>query len=120
MAERPIAPVGADEARRIAEEARETEWKAPSFLKQIFLGNFRFDLVHPFPEPPPQRPEFRAFLEKLDRFLVDEVDSDAIDREGKIPARVIQGLAALGCFGMKIPPEYGGLGLTQREFGDAM
>ncbi len=109
MAEKPSAPVSADEARRVAEDARESEWKAPSFLKQIFLGNFRFDLVHPFPEPPPERPEFRSFLAKLDSFLVEEVDSDAIDRDGKIPPRVVQRLAELGCFGMKIPREYGGL-----------
>jgi hypothetical protein len=51
----------AEEARRVAEEARETEWTAPSFLKQIFLGNFRLDLVHPFPPAPPERAEFRAF-----------------------------------------------------------
>jgi alkylation response protein AidB-like acyl-CoA dehydrogenase len=120
MAEDANKPVSAEEARRVAEEARESEWKAPSFLKQIFLGNFRFDLVHPFPAAPPERPEFRAFLEKLERFLMDEVDPDAIDRESKIPPRVVKGLADLGCFGMKIPKEYGGLGFTQREYGDAM
>lgn len=120
MAEKPHAPVGADEARRVAEEARETEWRAPSFLKQIFLGNFRLDLVHPFPPAPPERPEFRAFLQKLDRFLMEEVDPDAIDRDGKIPPAVVKRLSELGCFGMKIPQEYGGLGLTQREYGEAM
>ncbi len=51
---------------------------------------------------------------------MDEVDPDAIDREGKVPARVVQRLAELGAFGMKIPKEYGGLGLTQREYGEAM
>ena len=81
--------VSADEARKVAEEARESEWKAPSFLKQIFLGSFRLDLVHPFPEKPPERPEFRAFLDRLERFLAEKVDSDAIDREGKIPPAVI-------------------------------
>ena len=119
MADKSPAPT-AEEARRVAEEARETEWKAPSFLKQIFLGNFRLDLVHPFPPAPPKRPEFVAFLEKLDRFLMEEVDPDAIDREGKIPPHVMARLAELGCFGMKIPREYGGLGLTQREYGEAM
>ena len=109
MADKPQAhqPVGAEEARRVAEEARESEWTAPSFLKQIFLGNFRLDLVHPFPPAPPERPEFRAFLDKLDRFLMEEVDPDAIDRDGKIPPRVVSRLAELGCFGMKIPTEYG-------------
>jgi alkylation response protein AidB-like acyl-CoA dehydrogenase len=120
MEETKTKAVSADEARRVAEEARESEWKAPSFLKQTFLGNFRLDLVHPFPAAPPERPEFRAFMEKLERYLVEEVDSDAIDRDGKIPPRVVQGLAALGAFGMKISKEYGGLGLTQREYGEAM
>ncbi len=116
---RPRA-VSEAEARQVAEEARETEWQAPSFLKELFLGNFRLDLVHPFPDSPPERPEFRAFYEKMERFLVEEVDSDRIDREGKIPPHVMKGLAELGAFGMKIPKEYGGLGFTQREYGDAM
>ena len=106
------------EARRVAEEARETEWQAPSFLKEIFLGNFRLDLVHPFPEAPPERPEFRAFYDRMKRFLLEEVDADAIDREGKIPPRVVEGLAKMGAFGMKIPKEYGGLGFTQREYAE--
>ena len=113
-------PVSESEARQIAEEARETEWKAPSFLKELFLGNFRLDLIHPFPEPPPERPEFRAFYESLKTFLVREVDSDAIDREGKVPPRIIQRLAEMGAFGMKVPKEYGGLGFTQREYGEIM
>jgi alkylation response protein AidB-like acyl-CoA dehydrogenase len=120
MADPKSAPAGAAEARRVAEEARETEWKAPSFLKQIYLGSFRFDLVHPFPAAPPERPEFREFLTKLEAFLMNEVDPDAIDREGQVPPRVVKGLAELGAFGMKIPKEYGGLGFTQREYGEAM
>jgi len=117
---KPIAAVSEAEARQVAEEARETEWTAPSFLKEIFLGNYRLDLVHPFPEPPAERPEFRSFYDRLERFLVEKVDSDAIDRDGKIPPHVIKGLAELGAFGMKVPKEYGGLGLTQREYGEVM
>ncbi|HEY6930742.1 MAG TPA: acyl-CoA dehydrogenase family protein, partial [Thermoanaerobaculia bacterium] len=113
-------PLSERESREVAEAARETEWKAPSFLKELFLGNFRLDLVHPFPQPPPERPEFRAFYEELKNFLVKEVDSDAIDRDGKIPQRVIQRLAKMGAFGMKVPKEYGGLGFTQREYGEVM
>ena len=66
-----VRPVSEQEARRVAEEARETEWQAPSFLKEIFLGNFRLDLVHPFPEAPPERPEFRAFFDGMRRFLLE-------------------------------------------------
>ncbi|HYK40979.1 MAG TPA: acyl-CoA dehydrogenase family protein [Thermoanaerobaculia bacterium] len=108
------------EARQVAEDARESEWSAPSFLKEIFLGNFRLDLVHPFPEAPAERPEFRAFLDRLEKFLRAEVDSDAIDRDGKIPPHVVAGLADMGAFGMKIPKEYGGLGFSQREYSQAI
>jgi alkylation response protein AidB-like acyl-CoA dehydrogenase len=116
---KPRPPAEA-ESRKVAEDARETEWRAPSFLKEIFLGNLRLDLVSPFPEPPLDRPEFRAFMAGLERLLVEEVDSDRIDREGKVPARVIQRLAELGAFGIKIPKEYGGLGFSQREYTEAI
>ena len=39
------------EARQVAEEARETGWDQPSFGKQLFLGDFRLDLIHPHPRP---------------------------------------------------------------------
>jgi alkylation response protein AidB-like acyl-CoA dehydrogenase len=113
-------PLAEAESRRVAEEARETEWTAPSFLKEIFLGNFRLDLVYPFPEVAFDRPEFRAFSDRLERFLVEEVDSDRIDREGKVPPQLIQRLAELGAFGIKIPKEYGGHGFSQREYTEVM
>jgi hypothetical protein len=122
MAERTKKPraLTEDESRRVAEDARETEWTAPSFLKEIFLGNLRLDLVHPFPEADLGGPEFRAFMDRLERFLVEEVDSDRIDREGKVPPHIIKRLAELGAFGIKIPKEYGGLGFSQREYTEAM
>ncbi|HEX9305540.1 MAG TPA: acyl-CoA dehydrogenase family protein [Thermoanaerobaculia bacterium] len=113
-------PLTEADSRKVAEEARETEWRAPSFLKEIFLGNFRLDLVHPFPEVAFDRPEFRAFSDRLERFLVEEVDSDRIDREGKVPPQMIARLAELGAFGIKIPKEYGGLGFSQREYTEVM
>ncbi len=120
MSEDAKKPVSEAEARRVAEEARESEWKSPSFLKELFLGNFRLNLVHAFPEMPPERPEFRAFYDAMARFLAEEVDADAIDREGKVPPQVVQRLAELGAFGMKVPREYGGLGLSQREYSEVM
>jgi len=44
------------------------------------------------------------------------VDPDEIDRSGEIPDAVISGLAAMGAFGIKIAPEYGGLGLSQTNY----
>ena len=112
----PKRPVSADEAREVAEAAREHEWAAPSFVKDLFLGKLRMDLIHPYPvQDPADAERARPFLEQLDR-LLRTVDSDRIDREGEIPEPVIRGLKDLGAFGIKIPREYGGLGLSQLSY----
>jgi alkylation response protein AidB-like acyl-CoA dehydrogenase len=109
------------EAREVAEAAREQEWQAPSFVRELFEGSFRLDLVHPFPLMSPTDAErARPFMARLERFLAEQVDSDRIDREGKIPPEVIQGLRDIGAFGIKIPEEYGGLGLSQTAYTHAI
>ena len=109
------------EAREVAEAAREKDWEAPSFVREMFEGSFRFELVHPYPTMNPADVEAaRPFMERLERFLREKVDSDRIDREGKIPAAVIDGLRELGAFGIKIPKEYGGLGLSQTAYTHAI
>ena len=113
----PPSSVSADEARDVAESAREQEWAAPSFVRDLFLGNLRMDLIHPYPEQDADEvARAKPFLDKLERFLREKVDSDQIDREGEIPDAVIQGLRDLGAFGIKIPREYGGLGLSQLSY----
>ena len=100
----PRRKVSADEAREVAEAAREQEWAAPSFVRDLFLGKLRMDLIHPYPEQDPAEvARAKPFLDKLERFLREKVDSDRIDREGEIPDDVIQGLKQLGAFGIKIP-----------------
>src|SRR4051812_50086585 len=105
----PKRKVTADEARDVAEAAREQEWAAPSFVRDLFLGNLRMDLIHPYPEQDPDEvARAKPFLDKLERFLREDIDSDRIDREGEIPDTVIEGLRRLGAFGIKIPREDGG------------
>ena len=109
------------EARRVAEAAREQEWRKPSFAKQLFLGDFDIDLIHPYPRPDPTADkEGREFLGKLEHFLATSVDAAQIERDAKIPQAVIDGLAELGAFGIKIPSEYGGLGLSTVVYGRAI
>jgi alkylation response protein AidB-like acyl-CoA dehydrogenase len=113
----PKRRVTAEESREVAEAAREQAWAAPSFVRELFLGKLRMDLIHPYPEQDPEEvARAKPFLEKLERFLREEVDSDRIDREGEIPDQVIEGLKNLGAFGIKIPREYGGLGLSQLSY----
>ena len=109
------------EAREVAEAAREREWKLPSFGRELFLGNFRLDLIHPQPRLDPKAIEQgEGFLLRLRRFLESEVDPLQIERDAKIPDEVIEGLKELGALGMKVPEEYGGLGLSQVYYNRAL
>jgi alkylation response protein AidB-like acyl-CoA dehydrogenase len=83
----------------------------------LFLGRFRLDLIHPHPvvEDAAERARATAFLEKLRAFL-ERVDSDMIDRTGEIPESYVQELREMGAFGIKIPTEYGGVGLSYASY----
>ncbi len=108
--------VDAQEARKVAEESREKFWRGQSFMRDVFLGNFRIDLLERLTLDEPDRPEFWEFYRRLADFLRDKVDSAEIDATGEYPPEVVAGLAELGAFGLKIPKEYGGLGLTHPEY----
>jgi alkylation response protein AidB-like acyl-CoA dehydrogenase len=109
------------ESLEVAEGARETEWTQPSFVAELFLGRLRVDLISPYPL---QSAEDKAigdeFMVRLESFLKDNLDPDEVDRTGLLPQGVIDGLAKLGCWGMKIPKEYGGLGFSQINYNRAV
>jgi alkylation response protein AidB-like acyl-CoA dehydrogenase len=113
--------VGEREARQVAEEAREAGWQLPSFGKQLFLGDFRLDLIHPHPCPSEESARRgEEFCARMREFCESSVDGALIERDAQIPDEVVKGLAALGAFGMKIAPEYGGLGLTNLYYSRAL
>ncbi|MGA5316752.1 acyl-CoA dehydrogenase family protein [Streptomyces pseudogriseolus] len=123
--ETPAAPsrptVTEREARQVAEAAREQDWRKPSFAKELFLGRFRLDLIHPHPLPDDE--DVRRgedFLAKLRDFCETRIDGAAVEREARIPDEVIDGLKELGALGMKIDTKYGGLGLTQVYYNKAL
>ncbi|HET8993516.1 MAG TPA: acyl-CoA dehydrogenase family protein [Rhodococcus sp. (in: high G+C Gram-positive bacteria)] len=114
------AHVTEEQARAVAEESREADWDKPSFAKELFLGRLTLDLVHPFPRPTPDEDaRTEEFLTKL-RNLCRTMDGGVIERDARIPDDYVAGLADLGCFGMKIKPEYGGLGLSQVAYNRAL
>ena len=108
------------QARAVAEEAREAGWSKPSFCKELFLGRYPLELIHPHPRPDAGAEERgRAFLDQLTAYCAT-LDGAVIEREARIPDEYVKGLADLGCFGIKIPVEYGGLGLSQVTYGRAL
>jgi hypothetical protein len=64
-ATRKPADVSEKQARQVAEAARESDWRKPSFGKEMFLGRFRLDLIDPWPaaEPSPDADDYLAKLE---------------------------------------------------------
>src|SRR6476660_9111657 len=109
------------QAREVAEQARETHWRQPSFAKELFLGRLRLDLVHPHPSGPPEAAERgEAFLAKLRDFCESQIDAAVIERDGQIPDKVVRGLKELGAFGMKIGTKYGGVGLSLLYYNNAL
>lgn len=109
-----------EQAMEVAEASRE-QWKNPSFLKEMFMGKLRMDIVDPFPaKKGMDTEEYRTFYEQMRKFLTDEVDSDLIDREGKIPEKVINRLREMRAFALKIDKKYGGHGFTQAEYNEIL
>src|SRR2546422_9771640 len=111
----PERKVSAAEAREVAEAAREQEWVAPSFVRDLFLGKFRLDLIHPYPEQDPE--EIRRappVLGKLERPLREPGGSGRIHREGGIPETLNHRPRALGALRVKIHRGYGGVGRSRR------
>ncbi len=109
------------QARQVAEAARESAWLQPSFGKQLFLGDFQLGLIHP--QPPPDNDMTRRgeeFCARLREFCETSVSAAVIERDAKIPDEVIKGLADLGAFGIKISPQYGGLGLSYLYYNRAL
>jgi alkylation response protein AidB-like acyl-CoA dehydrogenase len=84
-----------------------------SFAAELFSGRLRLDLL-PMPPGDPRRlpADEEEFLSRLRRFCEKEVDSGLIERQDRIPDHVILGLEELGALCIKIPEQYGGLGLS--------
>src|SRR5713101_3585786 len=111
---------GQREALDLAEASRDPLDDRGSFASNLFIGRYDFDLIYPYPA---QTKEDRAagaeFLEKVETYLREHVDPDEIDRTGEIPPENFKGLAEIGAFGIKVPKKYGGLGLSQSNYGRA-
>ncbi|RMB99932.1 hypothetical protein DUI87_23340 [Hirundo rustica rustica] len=104
---------------RAGPSARGLRTAAPrrAFAKELFLGTLRKEEVFPYPEISNEElAEVNQFVGPVEKFFNEEVDSKKIDQDAKIPPETLQGLKDLGLFGMQIPEEYGGLGLSNTMY----
>jgi acyl-CoA dehydrogenase family protein 9 len=92
-----------------------------SFMKSLFHGVIAENIVFPYPEPSEGEADtINALLESVRRFCAANVDSAKIDETHEIPAAVMSGLKGLGLFGMQIPTEYGGGGMSATGYARVM
>jgi acyl-CoA dehydrogenase family protein 9 len=88
-----------------------------SFMKALFHGVIAEDLIFPYPEMgTEERENTSLMLDTVRRFFAANVDSAKIDREHEIPKEVLDGLKEMGLFGLQIPTEYGGIGLSATSY----
>src|SRR6201993_4627581 len=111
---------GKREALELAEASRDPLDERGSFASNLFIGRYDFSRIFPYPtQSDEDRAKGEPFLKQLREYLEANVDADEIDRTGEIPQKNIDDLFAMGAFGVKIPKQYDGLGLSQVNYGRA-
>jgi alkylation response protein AidB-like acyl-CoA dehydrogenase len=106
-----------DASIAVAETNRELDWKSKSFIASLYMGELDPGMCYPFPEQDPaDKAAADELIAKIHAWASEHVDGEAIDRTGIIPAHVFKGCQDLGLFAIKIPTEYGGLGLSQTNY----
>src|ERR1700741_3091860 len=107
-------------ALELAESSRDPLDERGSFASNLFIGRFDFNRIFPYPKQSAEDAAAgESFLAELRSYLRDHVDADEIDRTGEIPQKNIDELFAMGAFAIKVPTQYGGLGLSQVNYGRA-
>lgn len=106
-----------DASVAVAELSRETDWKSKSFVASLYLGELDDQLCFPFPEQPAEdKAAADDLIARLDAWCAENIDGEEIDRSETIPAHVLRGMQEFNLFAIKIPKEYGGLGMSQTNY----
>ncbi|MCB0343620.1 MAG: acyl-CoA dehydrogenase family protein [Bdellovibrionales bacterium] len=103
------------DAKLPPEDSRSAELDVEaSAAKSLFLGEIVEENLFPFPALHPEEAEtVRIILESIDKFMQGrEEEFREFDKVGAQPPEYIQSLKELGLFGLVVPEEYGGLGLS--------
>jgi acyl-CoA dehydrogenase family protein 9 len=91
--------------------------KSLSFLKSLFAGDVAQEMIFPYPKMQPEEQEsLQIIVDSFNEFARDKINPEEIDRQGFISKEVWDGLKQLGFFGLSIPEQYGGAGLSQTAY----
>lgn len=86
--------------------------------KSLFYGEITQSAFWPFPKiDADQKEMLDMVVESVDRFLADQQDAfREWDSKGEQPPEFIESLRELGLFGLIIPDDYGGIGLSNAGY----
>lgn len=113
--EKPAA-VGSDAAPKVEKKAAAAESK--SFAVNMFKGQIATSQVFPFPKALNEEQE--QFLQELvgpvSKFFEEVNDPAKNDALEKVEDHTMEGLKEMGAFGLQVPADLGGLGLTNTQY----
>src|SRR3982074_188921 len=91
-----------------------------SFGKSLFFGDILEDQLFPYPEMPRDQAELvQPICETIDKYMA-EIDTRKLDRTGEFPPELLKSLKEIGLFGVIVPEEHGGLGLSNTGYARVM
>jgi acyl-CoA dehydrogenase family protein 9 len=92
-----------------------------SFGKSLFFGEILEDQLFPYPEvfSGEQSETVKELISAVDKYMAT-IDSAALDRKSELPPDLIQSLREMGLFGLIVPEQHGGLGLSNSGYARVM
>src|SRR5207248_11801415 len=86
----------------------------------LFFGEILEDQIFPYPEMPRDQAELvKPICDAIDKFM-GTIDTRKLDRAGEFPTELLQSLREMGLFGLIVPEEHGGLGLSNTGYARVM
>ncbi|MEO5971181.1 MAG: acyl-CoA dehydrogenase family protein [Bdellovibrionia bacterium] len=115
----------ANEVRQIVSEKKGEELVSSvvenSFMKSLFFGEIREDLLFPYPKVDADTADnVRMTLDSINKFAQEHVKSAEWDEKGQMPMEIVSYLSELGVMGVAVPEELGGLGFPQSGYARIM
>ena len=88
------------------------------FVKSLFFGEIREDLLFPFPRLDPDVAEMVEMMnDSIGKFADSTIDSEKWDEEAAMPEEVITQVSEMGLMGLLVEEEHNGLGLPMMAYG---
>nr|XP_040036219.1 very long-chain specific acyl-CoA dehydrogenase, mitochondrial [Gasterosteus aculeatus aculeatus]XP_040036220.1 very long-chain specific acyl-CoA dehydrogenase, mitochondrial [Gasterosteus aculeatus aculeatus] len=109
------AAVGSNTAAKV-EKTISTESK--SYAVNIFKGQIETAQVFPYPSALNEEQEqfLRELVGPVDKFFLEVNDAAKNDALEKVEDDTMQGLKEMGAFGLQVPSDLGGLGLSNTQY----